>query len=304
MIYIVTGQTATGKTAYAIKLAKEHDGELINADSRQIYKKLNIITGKDLQITQGDFTVRTSVHGQDIGYYPLKNGSKIWLYDILDPHQPFSAFEYVTLVSNVIEDIQERGKTPIIVGGTFFYIQQLLQGASDFRVEPDPQLRKDLALKPVEELQKLLEKRNKQLFISLNNSEKHNPQRLIRRIEIETHAADQPSEHTNYAWHENDFSLIGLRFEEKEDLRIKIANRVEERLAAGALAEVEDLLANGYRADNPGLKTIGYMQIIEYINGQIDYETMKERWITKEVQYAKRQVTLMKKNQHIRWEIV
>jgi len=303
MIHIITGQTATGKTAYALKLAKKLDGELINADSRQIYKGLDIITGKDLGITDGSF-INHQTCTYDVGYYPLKIGSRLWLYDILAPTKPFSAFEYVQLATQVIEDIEKRGKTPIIVGGTFFYINQLLYGTSEFQVEPDEELRTQLADKPIEDLQALLKDSNKQLFESLNNSEKHNPQRLIRRIEIEKAESKRTPKTQSKRWHENDFSLIGFRYKNKEDLRIRITDRVEKRLEDGALDEVKKLLANGYSEDCPGLHTIGYIQIFDYFNGLKNFETMKEDWITKEIQYAKRQMTLMKKDQHIRWETV
>ncbi|QQS43507.1 tRNA dimethylallyltransferase [Candidatus Roizmanbacteria bacterium] len=304
MIHIITGQTATGKTAYALELARKLDGELINADSRQIYKRLDIITGKDLDLTDGTFIMHKQYNGLDIGYYGLKAGSRIWLYDILPPNKPFSAFEFVGLATQVIEDIQKRGKTPIIVGGTFFYIQQLLYGTSDFQVEPDQTLRSELNEKTVHELQKILREKNPDLFLSLNNSEKHNPQRLIRKIEIETHMKGGSAGNPNEPWNENDFSLVGFIYENKEDLRVRITERVEKRLQQGAIDEVKTLLDSGFQAQDPGMRTIGYAQVIEYLEGSTDKETMKERWISKEMQYAKRQLTLMKKDQHIRWEKV
>lgn len=304
MIHIITGQTATGKTAYALELTRNLDGELINADSRQIYKGLDIITGKDLNLTNGDFIKHNEHNGLDIGYYGLKTGSRIWLYDILPPNKPFSAFEYVELANEVIGDIQKRGKTPIIVGGTFFYIQQLLYGTSEFKIEPDLKLRSELYEKSVQELQNLLREKNRELFSSLNNSEKHNPQRLIRRIEIETHITDDSPRTQNQRWHENDFSLVGFTYENKEDLRVRITERVEKRLHQGALDEVRHLLQSGVQSQDPGMKTIGYAQVIEYLEGTTDIRTMKERWITKEMQYAKRQLTLMKKDQYIKWEKV
>lgn len=304
MIHIITGQTATGKTAHALKLAQEYDGELINADSRQIYKGMDIITGKDLEMTNGKFILTTRSNGFDIGYYPIKHNSRIWLYDILSPDKPFSAFEYVNLVTEVIKNIEERGKTPIIVGGTFFYIQQLLYGTSEFQVEPDQKLRIKLSKKTVNELQTILQEKNSKLFESLNNSEKHNPQRLIRRIEIEIHTDNPSKQDQPQTWHENDYSITGFKYQNKDDFRFRITDRVERRLQQGAIEEVKNLIVQGCTATDPGMKTIGYAQIIEYLNDTIDFETMKKIWITKEIQYGKRQLTLMKKDQHIRWETV
>src|SRR3989338_8272515 len=117
---IITGQTATGKTKLALDLVKKHDGELINFDSRQIYKYLDIITGKDI----------------------AKN--KIWLYDIVSPDQYFSSFDFVKLVTPIIADIKKRGKTPILVGGTYLYLKHMLYGIDNDNSPPDFKLREKL----------------------------------------------------------------------------------------------------------------------------------------------------------------
>ena len=140
---IITGQTATGKTKLALELAKKYDGELINFDSRQIYKYLDIITGKDIPKT------------------------KIWLYDIVTPDQYFSSFDFVKLVTPIIEDIKKRNKTPILVGGTYLYLKHLLYGIDDNNSPPDFKLRKKLNDKSVEYLQKMLIKLNKNIFENL-----------------------------------------------------------------------------------------------------------------------------------------
>ncbi len=303
MIYIITGQTATGKTAHALELAAKFNGEIVNADARQIYTFLDIITGKDLDKTTGKFTIWNEYSDYNIGFYKTKDNSRIWLYDILQPSQMFSAFEYGKLAKKVINHIQERGKTPIIVGGTFFYIHQLLYGGSEFAVEPDLRLRRDLSQKTVPELQHILKKKNVQLFNSLNNSEKNNPQRLIRKIEIETHSSPNAILRQPQLIN-NEYRIIGFAFQSKDDLRETITQRVERRLAHGAIQEVQELIKRGFSNKDPGMKTIGYQQIMDHLSGKLTWDQMKQVWITREIQYAKRQLTLMKKDQHIQWNMI
>ncbi len=305
-LYIITGQTATGKTSYAYKLASNINGELVNCDSRQIYKNLNIITGKDLHKTTEIFTSVKRMDAFDIGTYLFKNTQiPLWLYDIAEPNIPFSPFDYRTCAIEVIGDIFKRNKTPIIVGGSYFYLKNLLYGTIETIVEPDEQLRAELNDKSVEELQNILEQLNSDLFNSLNNSERHNPHRLIRKIEILRKRTNQgkKSEPIESIFPGIDVEMLGFQYESKEVLQNKIAKRVEERLSNGAIKEVEDLLTTFSQAD-PGLQTIGYKQIIGYLNKKLTYKEMVSEWITKEIQYAKRQLTFMKKDPQIQWQYV
>jgi len=278
-IIIITGQTATGKTKLALELAKKYNGELINFDSRQIYKYLDIITGKDIPKT------------------------KIWLYDIVTPDQYFSSFDYVQFANEAINDIQKRGKTPILVGGTYFYLKHLLYGF-DYKVPPNLELREKLNSKSVEYLQKTLISLNSQTFENLNHSDQLNPRRLIRKIEIEKHRQTlfkkTPITPMNPISPISQF--IGLKYKDKNKLRQAIKKRVEKRLKLGAIEEVKKLLKMGYKSTDPGLKTIGYQQIIKYLNNQLSKEHSIKDWVNKEVQYAKRQYTFMKKDKNIKWQ--
>ncbi|MDA1317036.1 MAG: tRNA (adenosine(37)-N6)-dimethylallyltransferase MiaA [bacterium] len=338
MLHVITGQTATGKTAHALKLAKEIGGELINADARQLYKKLNIVTGKDLLHTSGSLQKVKELNGFDIGYYviktsptptghplpeggPIKNlpcqGSTppeagggmlqqipLWLYDIISPNQPFSTYEYKTCAQWVIHDITSRGKVPIMVGGSYFYIQHVLYDVIENEIPPNDSLRKELNNVSVEQLQNKLKELNIDLFNTLNNSEQHNPQRLIRRIEKEMYnrspLAREPSRPTT-GGRDVEIQIIGFQYKNKDDLQNAITERVEKRLQAGAIEETKQLLSDGYGAHDPGMKTIGYTQIMQHLNNELSYDQMKEVWINKEVQYAKRQLTFMKKNDEIQW---
>ncbi|MFA6016637.1 MAG: tRNA (adenosine(37)-N6)-dimethylallyltransferase MiaA [Patescibacteria group bacterium] len=277
---IITGQTATGKTKLAIELAQKNNGELVNFDSRQIYQYLDIITGKDIPKT------------------------KIWLYDVVTPDQYFSSFDFVKQVTPIIEDIKKRGKTPILVGGTYLYLKHLLYGIDDNNSPPNFKLREKLNPKSVSDLQKILIKLNKTVFENLNHSDQLNPRRLIRKIEI----LKTPTNPTKTVLNKTVFIksvpkiFIGLRYKDKLKLRKVIEKRVEERLKNGAIEEVEKLLQMGYKKTDLGMKTIGYQQVIKFLNKELTKEKAVEDWVNKEVQYAKRQLTFMKNDKNISWK--
>lgn len=298
-IIIITGQTATGKTSFALNLARKCSGELINCDSRQIYKRLHIITGKDFGRTK--FTQLTSIGIYSIGYY-MNHGVKIWLYDVVDPKNYFSSHDYTKAANYVIRRILSENKTPIVVGGSYLYVKHLLYGFETGQIPPDWKLRKQLGKKTIPELQRALRSKNLNLFQNLNNSEQNNPQRLIRKIEIastSTYKKQRPEKPVAAS-----FRIIGFCYEKRDNLVNAIKKRVLARLKQGAIAEVQNLLKNGYTENDPGLKTIGYNQIFRYLKGELTKNEAINQWITKEIQYAKRQYTFMKKDSNIDWRLV
>ncbi len=310
---IITGQTATGKTKLALEYAKKYNGELINCDSRQVYKYLDIITGKDLgQHLKPTFKIQKKINEFTIGFYPLiidsstssSLSTKLWLCDIVDPKQPFSSFDWKQCVQIVMAYLKKQAKTPIIVGGTYLYIKHLLYGIGTENIPPDWQLRKKLAKKPVDQLQEILKKLSEKLFNQLNQSDKNNPHRLIRKIEIASHLnLANLSNSTNLNnFDQRQWQIIGLKFANKSSLSQAIKKRVKERLKNGAIEEAESLLKKGYTENDPGLKTIGYQQIIAYLKKQLTKEEAINQWITKEIQYARRQYTFMKKDTNIIWK--
>lgn len=305
-IYIITGQTATGKTDYALNLAKRENGELVNSDSRQIYKHLDIITGKELNLTDKKFILYKNFNQFEIGYYQtLQNKTKIWMYDVIDPKLPFSVFDYTECAIQTIKHILSEHKNPVIVGGTYFYLKQLVHGGINHAVDPDWKLRKELEGKSVNELQDSLKKINRDIFEKLNNSERHNPQRLIRWIEIakkpEINSAKPNQKTLKELFPDINIKMIGITPPEKDILKKRIAERVKIRIHNGAIKEVEQLLTKGYKKTDPGLNTIGYAQILKYLDKTISKDIMINEWITKELQYAKRQLTFMKKDPDIEW---
>lgn len=311
-IYVVTGQTATGKTDYALELAQKSDGELINCDSRQIYKDLDIVTGKD--INQGTFTVAETVNGCDIGYYTvLHNGNetKVWLYDIISPDKTFSAAEYAPLALQVIKNILDQGKTPVIVGGTYFYLMHLLYKTPQFQSETNWALRKALEEKTVEELQKILQQKNSHMYKNMNTSDRSNPHRLIRRIEVAETTNREEFEASRIdktiilgektGLKDITIDITGFYRENREITRNVIRDRVKKRIEQGAVEETRQLLER-YDPSSPGLKSIGYSQIVEYLEKKLNMEQLIEDWTNKEYQYAKRQYTFMKTDKYISWK--
>ena len=299
-LIIITGQTATGKTKLALELAEKYNGELVNFDSRQIYKYLDIITGKDLPNN-------TKLKDE---YFLIPNPYslipiRLWLYDVVTPDQYFSSFDFVEKIKPIINDIKKRGKTPILVGGTYLYLKHLLYGIDDNNSPPNFRLREKLNTKSVNYLQKMLLKLNKKIFENLNHSDQLNPRRLIRRIEIAKSKTKTVLNKT--VLNKTVFIksvpkiFIGLKYKDKSKLRQVIEKRVEKRLKSGAVEEVEKLLKMGYKETDPGLKTIGYQQVIKYLNKELTKQNAIDDWVNKEVQYAKRQLTFMKKDKNISW---
>lgn len=286
-IITVTGQTGTGKTARALDYAKRLNGELVSADSRQIYRYLDIVTGKDKQ----------QLSDSGIPYH---------LVDRITPDQSFSSHTYAQLATPCIVDIIRRNKTPIIVGGTYLYIRHLLYG-QDIHVKPNDALRDRLSTLTIPELQRML--RSLDHTIMMNDSDWNNPRRLIRHIEVRTAASAHP-QHTRDDCAVPGLSLqfqvecIGLRHHNPVRARSRIGLRVKQRLEAGALEETRALLNKGYKKTDPGLKTIGYTQLIAHLEGELSLAQAIENWITAEVQYAKRQLTFMKRDPSIQWVAV
>ena len=286
-LIVITGQTATGKTKLALDYAKKLDGELISSDSRQVYKLLDIITGKDKEMLE-------------------KNDVPIRLIDVITPDKPFSSFDSVQYASRAIADIQKRKKTPIVVGGTYLYIKHLLYGQS-INVPENQELREALEKLSSVELQNKLIFINEKAYESLNNSDRNNPRRLIRKIEIlkGLKANSLIREFVNpLIVDSTNLKIIGLKHKDRESLVRAVTERVEKRLKQGAVEEVQKLLKKGYKKTDHGLQTIGYRQLIEHLEGRITLEDAKTEWINKEVQYAKRQYTFMKTNADINWETV
>ena len=289
-LLIVCGPTATGKTALAISLAKRLGGEIISADSRQVYKKMDIGTGKDLPPN----AKKTE------GYY-LINGVRVWGYDLVDPKEDFSVANYVRFARKTVNDIGRRMKLPILVGGTGLYIQGVVDGIPTAFVPKNEDLRKNLMGKNPEELFEILAQQDPIKAASLNASDKRNPRRLIRAVEIAQWRLDSGGDFSQTPTLTNYSTLfIGLTAP-KEYLSKKIDMRVEGRVDVGVEKEIKKLLSAGISWDDQAMSSLGYRQWRDFFEGTKDKNETISAWKKEEKKYAKRQITWFKRDRRIKW---
>ena len=303
-VVFIVGPTGVGKTDLAFKLAKKFDGELISVDSVQVYKKLNIISGKDIpKDTQFISLPELSKNGINAGYYNY-NSIPIFLLDVVEPTFSFSVSQFHKLASKVIQYTGYRGNLPIIVGGTGLYVKSLIDGL-DKLPEPDLELRRKLETLNVEDLQKKLKKLNPEKFKSMNDSDVQNKRRLIRAIEISK--SKLPT--TNYPEGASsayqlptnfDSLVIGLTCK-REVLKERIDKRVEERLKNGALQEAEGLFKNYKNLSRQVKDANGYKQLFMFLNDMISFEEAVYRWKISEYRHAKNQMTWFQKYGNVKW---
>ncbi len=274
-LLVITGPTATGKTVLGLRLAKKYHGEILSADSRQVYKGMDIGTGKDInnfQFTifnfkkQGEFTY---------GFYDV-GGVKVWGLDIVEPGYPFNVSDYVNYANAILGFVWEQGKLPIIVGGTGQYIKELLLPSETLHLPPDEKLREELNSFTVAQLQERLQRINGAKWEQMNQSDRQNSRRLIRAIEVATAGSDSVQSPTRQErGPEADILLVGLTAPSPV-LYERIDKRVEQRFTAGMEEERKKL--SGRKLPN----TIGYRG-----------ETATE-WKFAEHAYARRQMTYLK----------
>ncbi len=275
-LLIICGPTATGKTAVAVALAKKFNGELVSADSRQVYRGMDIGTGKDSGSLQG---------------------VPIWMYDEVNPDELFSVSQYQKKAKTYIEDIRKRNKLPIIVGGTGLYIQSLIQTVPTSHIKPNSTLREKLEKETLHSLQCIMKEECLHVWGLLNDSDRNNPHRLIRKIEIAKAGVtklNKPKEK------DYDICWIGLT-SSFTSLYNRIDKRVERRVKQGMVEEVKKLLKSGYTWDLPSMSALGYRELKDYIEGSATMEDMIQKWKYDEHGYARRQMTWFKRNNDIHW---
>jgi tRNA dimethylallyltransferase len=296
-IIVILGPTASGKSELAVKLAKNFNGEIISADSRQIYKGLDIGTGK----------VKKDKTKDKSGYY--YKGIKHYLLSLASPKRRFTVSQYKKLALRAIEEIFKKGKIPIICGGTGFYIQAVVDGITMPEVPPDWQLRKKLEKKSPEELYQMLKKMDPKRARSI---EKKNKRRLIRAIEIitKTKKPVPPVKKSPLSW---PVLMIGIK-KEKEELNNLIKNRFLRWIDEGLIKEVQKLKKTthkgGYGLSWKKIEEFGihYRIIAEYLQklskknkNEKNYKEIVEKSIKEIQNYAKRQMTWFKKDKRIHW---
>jgi len=279
-IIVVLGPTASGKSDVAVRLAKKFNGEVISADSRQVYKGLDIGTGK--------------VTKKEMGGIPH------YLLDVANPKYVFSVVRFKKLAEKAIGDIVERGKIPIIAGGTGFYIQAVVAGVMFPEVPPDEKLRGKLTGKTTGELFKMLKKLDARRAKEIDPK---NPHRLIRAIEIATHLGyvpyldvSRPSECPSEYY----VLQIGIKTDD-EKLKDRIYKRLLARLRVGMVAEVRHLHEKGLSWKRMEALGLEYRFLSRYLRGKITKQEMIEQLNTAIWQYARRQKTWFKRDKRTKW---
>ncbi|MBR1545842.1 MAG: tRNA (adenosine(37)-N6)-dimethylallyltransferase MiaA [Prevotella sp.] len=273
----ILGPTASGKTPLAAALAREIGGEIISADSRQVYRRMDIGTGKDLE----DYQVHSSeLKVQTIPYH---------LIDIAEPGTKYNLFQYQQDFFDAYNNIIGRGAQPILCGGTGLYIEAVLKGYQLSPVPQNPELRQQLEGKPLEELtQMLLELKAKNGSNMHNTTDVDSCQRAIRAIEIETYNLQHPVPRRELP--PVDSLIIGVDID-REERRRKITRRLKARLEGGMVEEVKALLDEGIPADDLIYYGLEYKFVTEYLIGKTTYDEMFSRLEIAIHQFAKRQMT-------------
>ncbi len=276
-ILVISGPTASGKTKLALNICREKNGEIISADSRQVYKYLDTGTNKEGVLRH---------NGQS--FVRVIDGIPQYLTDIINPDQKYSAADFVRDAGLKIEEITKKGKIPVVAGGTGLYIKALLYGLDEMP-QADEKLRLKLAEKPAEELYKQLLKSDPEAA----EKNKNNPQRLLRALEVNILSGKTMKEHFKDKTQRYAFKHYSIAVD-NEILYKRINERCEEMIENGMIEETEKVLHFGFKQDCAGLSGIGYRHIIKYLNGEISKETMLEEFSKDTRHYAKRQNTWFK----------
>ena len=263
----ILGPTASGKTPLAASLADRLSTEIISGDSRQVYRRMDLGTGKDL----ADYTVE----GRQVPYH---------LIDIVEPGYKYNVFEYQRDFLKAYEEIVAKGKLPILCGGTGMYIESVLKGYRLLPVPENPELRANLEGKTLDELTRILEGYKK----LHNSTDVDTAKRAIRAIEIEEYYKQQPPEYREFPSLKS--LIIGVDID-RELRREKITRRLKQRLDEGMVDEVRGLLNEGIPAENLIYYGLEYKFLTQYAIGELTYEEMFLQLETAIHQFAKRQMT-------------
>ncbi len=273
-ILVIVGPTASGKTSLSIKLAQQFSGEIISADSRQIYKRLDIGTGK---VTKEEMC--------EVQHH---------LLDIIEPTEVYTASDFKDDGTQAIAEIIQRENLPIIAGGTFFYVDTLLGRITAPPIAPNPELRAKLEENSTEELYNELKERDQRRAADVDPQ---NRRRLIRALEIIASVGSVPVIPTDEPY---DVLTIGIKTE-KEALRARFKQRAEEWLEMGYMGEIKTLLDSGLTRER--LHEIGFEYVLglELYDKVITRDEFLQKFIEKNWQYAKKQITWLKKDNTVQW---
>ena len=282
-IIVVLGPTASGKTALAVELAKLYNGEVISADSMQIYKGMDILTAKPTE--------------------EEKQGIKHHLMDFLEPETDFSVADYVKLANMAVDDISRRGKIPILTGGTGLYINSLIDNIKFDDTTGDKEYRERLLAIANEKGNRYLWERllevDEETALSVHEN---NISRVIRALEVFEKTGERLSEHKKSSrLEESRFepAMIGLTFSDRQMLYDRINKRVDAMIDDGLVNEAKEIYYS--RNLNTAHQAIGYKELIPYFSGQASLEDCIEKIKMETRRYAKRQLTWFRRDKRINW---
>ncbi|MCX7699116.1 MAG: tRNA (adenosine(37)-N6)-dimethylallyltransferase MiaA [Candidatus Goldbacteria bacterium] len=283
MFIIIGGPTGTGKSTVAVELALLLNGEIISADSMQIYKEMNIGTNKNT-ITQ-------------------RKGIEHHLIDVVMPDEPWTVARYKKLAEQKMDEIKNRGKIPIIVGGTGLYIESIIRGLFDSK-EPTKELKKELRdILHEKGLSYLIEMLYELDPEAVSEIDTKNSRRVLRAIEIiksNNMKLSEIKKRTKETIYKDKYYFFVLTMKRKE-LYEQINKRVDDMIKAGLEDEVRELLNKGYNKDLNSMQAIGYKEMVEYIEGKISKKDAIERIKKNTRNYAKRQETWFKRYKEAMW---
>lgn len=273
-IIAIVGPTASGKSDLAVRIAQRFDGEVVSADSRQIYRGLDIGSGK---ITTKEMM-----------------GVPHHLLDISDPKEVCSVSHYQKLAFDAIDGIISRGRLPIVAGGTGLYVQAIVDGTVYPEVKPDPSIRKELESKDAGELSEMLKSLDAARWKDID---KKNPRRLVRAIEIARSLGQVPAQAASPRY---DALQIGLDMG-RDDLRANIERRTASRMRKGMVSEAERLRASGVSSERMKELGLEYGLLSDHLDGKLTRQELADAIILADTQYAKRQMTWFKKDKRVQW---
>ena len=282
-VIVICGPTASGKTALSIEVAKKINGEIISCDSMQIYKDMNIGTAKPTKEEMGEI--------------------KHYLIDYVLPTERYSVAEYKKDAKKAIKEVIEKGKTPIIVGGTGLYVDSLIYEIEYPEIKFDEEYRKKLEKEVEEEgLEKLYEKAKKIDPIAIQKISKTDKKRILRVLEIYHATGKTKTEQeiiSRQKEPEYDYKVYGLLWD-RQKLYDRINLRVDIMIEQGLIEEVKTILKK-YSKFPTAMQGLGYKEVVQYLNKEITKEEMIEKIKQETRRYAKRQMTWFRKNKHTIW---
>lgn len=284
-ILVIVGPTASGKTRMAVELAQRHNGEVISADSMQIYRTMDIGTAKPTK--------------EEMGGIPHH------MIDVADPEEDFSVARYVEMAAQCVDDVLARGKLPIVAGGTGLYIDSLLSGRTFAPFSPDSALRGELE-------RELAEKGGQAMLEALAQVDPEAAQRLhpndhkriIRALEVYRSTGKTITQHnreTQAIPPRYNALTIGLAFQDRQAMWRRIDQRIDEMVAAGLEDEVRRLLTSGISPKCTAMQAIGYKEFTQALSGEMTWQEAADVVKLRSRQYAKRQLTWFGRNPNTRW---